>query len=137
MGCDIHHFFEVRRGNRWYSVHAEIPSPYGGGEVSLLGAPDLGRNYSLFGHLAGVRHSPVLGPIAEPRGLPEDISPEVQRQADFWEDDAHSHSWLTLKEIRDNQDRHRQLVDLAEHMTWSLWGYGRGDSVRMVFWFDN
>jgi hypothetical protein len=40
-------------------------------------------------------------PIAEPRGLPEDVSPGVKKMSDYWDCDGHSHSYFTLKELLD------------------------------------
>ena len=60
MGCDIHPYLEVKfKGQRW----AEI------------GSIDPGRDYSLFGYMAGVRTSSPLG--YEPKGFPTDASWEI------------------------------------------------------------
>lgn len=62
-----------------------------------------GRNYSLFAILANVRNGSGFAgvdtgdgyvPIAMPRGVPEDASPEFAERV--W---GHSASWLNLKEI--------------------------------------
>jgi len=45
-----------------------------------------------------VRFEPIT-PIAEPRGLPENVSAEVKAESDEWGIDGHSHSWLTLAEL--------------------------------------
>lgn len=60
MGCDIHVFVEYKRqdGDRW--------SPFGG-EVNP------GRDYGLFGYLAGVRYTTVT-PVAADRGMPADAA---------------------------------------------------------------
>lgn len=74
------------------------------------------RNYSLFGMLADVRNGrgfagALLGdgfiPISEPRGLPDDLSAELDQknfdhddECAFWLGD-HSWSWLTVKELLD------------------------------------
>ena len=59
-----------------------------------------GRNYELFGILAGVRdHN--NDSIDDPRGLPEDVSEVTKKESDRWDGDGHSHSWLTLKELRE------------------------------------
>lgn len=59
-----------------------------------------GRNYNLFGVLAGVRSSDVPQ-IDEPRGLPEDASPYVEKESNYWGWDGHSHSYLTLRDIKE------------------------------------
>jgi hypothetical protein len=69
-----------------------------------------GRNYDLFAILADVRNGRGFGgvetggrkiPIDQPRGLPDDVSSFVQDMSDGWGIDGHSHSWFTLKELRD------------------------------------
>jgi hypothetical protein len=59
------------------------------------------RNYALFGVLAHVRRKD-FPPIAQPRGLPVDISAALKASELLREDDRsdiHSHSWLTLDEV--------------------------------------
>jgi hypothetical protein len=67
-----------------------------------------GRNYDLFAILANVRNGrgfagvkTGLGfnPIAEPKGLPEDVSGYVKAASDQWDGDGHSHSWHTLADL--------------------------------------
>lgn len=74
------------------------------------------RNYRLFAILANIRNGygfagvPIwkaIQPIAKPRGLPLDMSPEVQKLAsddEYNENDIslgdHSFSWLTLAELQ-------------------------------------
>jgi hypothetical protein len=101
-------FAERRRGDRWEKVGAEFPSEYKEGEKT--DEPYEGRNYRLFGFLADVRNGSGFGgidtgdavkPIAMPRGVPDDASPEYKEIVDEWDSDGHSHSWLTLKELRE------------------------------------
>jgi hypothetical protein len=86
MGCDIHTYVEVRRNGVWEHVFTD--------EREEL----FWRNYGIFGFLADVRnysHSPV---IAQPRGLPQDVSDEV-RAVHEDDGDAFSVTWLTLAEL--------------------------------------
>lgn len=55
------------------------------------------RDYLLFQILAGVRAGDDIAPIAQPRGLPEDISALAKAEV---ESGDHSFSWLTLDEVR-------------------------------------
>lgn len=58
--------------------------------------PQETRNYTLFGYLAKVRRS--YNSSLEPRGVPKDISENLEREVDSWFGDGHNHSWLTLEE---------------------------------------
>ena len=54
--------------------------------------------------MAGVRdYTNSIVPVSEPKGVPEDCSLYVKKANEDWDSDGHSHSWLTLKEIRDYQ----------------------------------
>lgn len=66
--CDIHFYVEKRdpKTDRW--VYIEGPGEYGSFYE--------GRNYALFGVLAGVR-SDVFTPILSPQGFPDNASPEL------------------------------------------------------------
>lgn len=66
-------------------------SPDGEIEMECVG----GRHYAWFGILGGVRHRHEK-PIAEHRGLPEDVSAEAK---EYLHDDYHSHTWCTLWEL--------------------------------------
>lgn len=74
MGCDIHCYLEYRDPNPEWKPQDGI--------VTWSGWPRInpGRNYEVFGHLAGVRSG--VDPVVEPRGIPEDISWETA--GDYW-----------------------------------------------------
>ena len=134
MGCDIHAFFEVKLKSKWHCYTQ----------------PNIARDYRLFGKMAGVRGDGRAA-IAPGRGLPADISAVVQFEANHWEGDGHSHSWLTSPEI----------AELSEWLTheggdmetdWGCYLVGNSfedfekypaerppglEGVRLVFWFDN
>lgn len=112
MGCDIHMYVEYRKENQdsieqqWssgdYFIINEDFGKYDGEDrfrrIELYG----GRNYCLFSTLAGVRdYSGKMIPVSEPKDLPDDVSDYVQKESDSWGCDGHSHSWLTLKELKD------------------------------------
>ena len=50
---------------------------------------------------AGIDTGDGFVPIDDPRGLPDDISPLVRKEAEHWEGDGHSHSYFTLKELKE------------------------------------
>lgn len=110
MGCDIHINCEIKTPDGYWENcdFFTIDPTY----KSLKGDPDcppkwqikevnVGRNYTLFGVLAGVRDRsrPV---ISEPRGVPDDMSKQTKKRylrESEW--GCHSYSWLTLKELLD------------------------------------
>src|SRR5678815_3673304 len=116
MGCDIHLRVQKRVGSDWVFVEDQIPDKYSDKGHTRPDVWYSGRNYDLFGILAGVRNGRGFAgcdtgdgfiPIAEPRGLPEEFSSEYVDRVDqedgdydyqFWFGD-HSHSWLTLAEL--------------------------------------
>ena len=85
MGCDIHPWLEVCKSKKW----------------SFVKVVELGRNYDMFGIIAGVRNYVNAIPISEPKGLPNDVSNKITEESNGWNYDGHSHSWLNWKEIRD------------------------------------
>lgn len=143
MGCDIHEWVEVRVGSGWTMT-----------DINL----DIGRNYDLFGMLADVRNGvgfagcdmgdgfvPVLGREKPARGVPSDASPEYVAEVGSWDVDGHSHSWLTLAELRaydwTQKTKKRGIVSLTERKAWRESGADRpsgwcggvsGPSVKIV-----
>lgn len=83
MGCDIHLYLEKKVDNK---------------EWAYIEEGDVGRDYDLFGFLAGVRGYKEEQHF-ERKGLPDDMSAEVQKECNDYGSDGHSHSWLTLKEL--------------------------------------
>lgn len=122
MGTDIHMFMEVKRQGQWQLVQPEwATKPFGDSNWGAY-SPYLDRNYLLFQILADVRSAWSLEPIAPPRGLPPDMSNELQLVAMASGDNAylpledeelrsavfdhyggylgdHSYSWLSLDEL--------------------------------------
>lgn len=84
MGCDIHAYAERKNGDVWEDV----------GEIF-----EHVRSYALFGFLADVRNYSEVPPIAPQRGIPDDVSGDVQAAYENWDSDAHSSSWLSLAEL--------------------------------------
>ncbi|GIK65154.1 MAG: hypothetical protein BroJett018_29480 [Chloroflexota bacterium] len=103
MGCDIHLYVERRVNGVWESADVWRPVHYYPHpvEVDFEDSYYEARNYFLFAALANVRNRYGLEPIAEPRGVPPDVSQPIRerlsREYDFdWD---HSHSWFTLAEL--------------------------------------
>lgn len=121
MGCDIHLAVEVNHTGKWKRV---LPPP-------SLYTPELQklarsshdpfwkvrlkrtwydeRYYTIFGILAGVRDHNVK-PISLPRGLPNDMSPELvalsERRGEVGDISLgeHSQSWLLVQELLDHAE---------------------------------
>lgn len=141
MGCGIHCFAEIKRNGKWgkvgkifknryYSEDRESKIDDDGFEWNpeFTSQPYNGRNYDLFAILADVRNGYGFAgidtgegfiPIAEPKGLPYDVSKEIKDESDSWSVDGHSHSWFTVKELKDyNWDqttKKKGVISLAEY----------------------
>ncbi|MFA6971806.1 MAG: hypothetical protein WC208_10445 [Gallionella sp.] len=160
MGCDIHLFAEKKVYNyndkekskgRWVSLDKWVEReefeykdrplevPYKGGFYTH------GRNYNLFSALANVRSHYFIDAtfISEPKGMPRDASKLVWAACDDYGTDGHSHSWLTLKELKDFNwkpygDSVKEFMDEVFPKLEEAKGKERTDEeVRIVFWFDN
>lgn len=113
MGCDIHLFVEKRVKGKWvtadkWEVDKDSEDTPKRKHVPYDKCFYKGRNYNLFAILAdvrngrgfaGVKTGAGFNPISEPRGLPDDVTPEVGLEAAGWAGDGHSHSWLTVHEL--------------------------------------
>ena len=161
MGTDIHAHAEFRNNaGQWQKIQEYDPFE--------------GRNYNAFSLFAGVRfrndfHGRYVSvydeffwaemcvtphPIAQPRGLPEDVSPSVKAESDSWGPDGHSHSWLSVDELtsydydKPLRDRNIEFVPedfvnctikeaLKEYYFSELTRLEDSGAERIVFWFDN
>ena len=104
MGCDIHSFAEVRKDGIWEKVENVFPlddfdKKYYNKDFGS--EPFSHRSYGLFAWLADVRNYSDITPICEPKDIPDDVSPLIAEEYESWEWDAHSASWLSVKEMLD------------------------------------
>lgn len=108
MGCDIHPHVEVRRNGIWEHHDWRAPlvegtyndgSPRTNYDALFVHPLYISRNYNLFAILADVRNGYGFAgvktgdrykPISEPRGLPDDASPEVVKECVVTVDNDHS-----------------------------------------------
>lgn len=148
MGCDIHLSIEYRtkQDRPWTLLSTPIPDRYEpGGTTDLLSDILLdGRSYALFGILAGVRMRDG-DPISEPRGLPNDMSVELEKRIkadETWLGD-HSFSWLTFREIHEHS-RFWEIKEIYPLWFWMIKGVVeetgwllKGYEFRVVFGFDS
>ena len=124
---------------RFWEDESKFPHPY-------TDQPYSGRNYDLFGALAGVRN-PSMELIADmDRGLPDDVSDELCDIFDEWGMDAHSANYLYLDEIIGSsyyKMSDSKLNDIGvgtyffRDVVDALLDIGDSKDVRLVFWFDN
>lgn len=141
MGTDITMYAEVRRNKQWAKVGKVFKNTYYLADrpetewnTPLTDHPYDDRNYDLFailadvrnGHgFAGCRTSKGFNPIAEPKGLPDDITPEVAEMLDDW---GYGYSWFTLKELKDydwnqtaihvgvlTEEQYKEMKETGEH----------------------
>ena len=106
MGCDIHSFAERRskQTNKWEKVEDAFSLDKYDKErlkKDKGGSPFNWRSYSMFAFLADVRNYDHCEPLSEPKGLPDDISDGVKGEYERWRYNAHSASFLTVKELLD------------------------------------
>lgn len=121
MGCDIHIVVEKKTGNQWKRVADKFgpkhPYSYIKDASFDKNSWSLPRSYSLFAMLAGVRNDDVK-PISEPKGFPKDASAFSSKEFKKWAEDAHTPSYLTLKEIlavKDNEYEYEVPLDSQEY----------------------
>lgn len=116
MGCDIHMCVETKQSvngsEKWLNSDAWMLNKYfgeeGEREYKVKGLCT-DRNYELFSALANVRNDQGNPYICDPKGLPEDASPHTITEAESWGDDGHSHSYLTLAEIKEFSSQHKDV----------------------------
>lgn len=118
MGCDIHCSVEKRMADgSWEAITGFVSDYYDKGhdyfgtqEFKEAKAPIDCRNYNAFAVLADVRNGigfagcdtgNAINPIAQPKGLPEDVSRSIKEESDDYGYDGHSHSYITVKELLD------------------------------------
>lgn len=144
MGCDIHCYAEKRdAAGKWNLIGTFSRDEPEEGSEGYASATTVysGRNYNLFAILADVRNGRGFAgiktgegftPIAEPRGIPDDVCPEVKAIFDQWDIDGHSHSYHTLRQLLDfdwTQTTGLQgWCNAVEWAKWSRWDRGNGNA---------
>ena len=110
--------------------------------------------YNIFQKIANVRaYDDEITPISEPKGLPDDISTITELDANLWDTDGHSHTWLDASEITELIEFTRQQPDsfLWERENigylfrngWGSFLKHKGsypkeiEDIRFICWFDN
>lgn len=127
MGCDIHLFVE-------YKITGENKE-FDYWKCWMCQEIEISRSYQLFG-LMGEQFRKIVEPIIAARGIPKDgMSIEVEFEINSWQGDGHSHSWLSLNELKNVLFVHpdlelRALVAAMEVLE-------TYHETRIVFFFDN
>ena len=147
MGCDIHCYVEVKSSSDddygWEMVEDEIFTQtkfdceyY---KKDKTNRPFYWRNYTMFAILADVRNGGNVRPISKPKGLPNGISRSVWTKYYDRILDAHSQSYLTLRELVEYNYNDEFVMNNQLFFTHieELKTLGGLDDVRIVFWFDN
>lgn len=138
MGCDIYCHFEVKIKDKW----------------EHYSEPNIGRNYALFGLMAGVRNYDIE-PIIQPKGLPDNLSIITQM---CWDrgDEYHHPSWFNSEEVKILDKKLDELFHNSKSIYYTgdhkiRFGYVFNQSldnlkhfvvkgvedVRLIFWFAN
>lgn len=100
-----------------------------------------GRNYYLFGCLAGVRGN--IPCISYPRGIPDGVNEWIKKYIDKYGVDGHSHSWYTLEELLDvnwefytknDYENVSQFLKVIEYLKTID---SDPKNVRIIFFFDS
>jgi hypothetical protein len=94
MGCDIHIYVEKKVEDKWEYIEGKF-----GSEKYPADAPFDWRCYDIFSFLAGVRNRSSITPLAEPIGLPDDMSEYVREIFHRWRYDIHNCSWFLASEL--------------------------------------
>lgn len=139
MGTDIHFYVERREGDKWVSCdiwefdewHDEEEGP---AQLTVRYGKHFydGCSYDTFAILADVRNGYGFAgvdtgdgfvPIAAPRGLPDDLSPQLKMEADRFLD--HTPSWLLVSEIMaydwTRVTHKRGVVNGPQYWKWARW----------------
>ena len=139
MGCDINALIQIRDlATDGCADYQQAESR----EWLIFDWPWLERNYECFAAIAGVRAGmSAVEPLYQPRGLPWDAYEKPQGSLSNWSSELHSHSYLTLSELKAAFEhagilmtnlpiRWRAIIAAMEVLAKEL-------EVRIVFAFDN
>lgn len=159
MGCDIHLFAEAKIKRsfierlkfwvkpKWTTIDVwELDEDYIPPRIIVPYEKRTytgGRNYNLFTALCGVRSGHFYGEspmLSEPKGLPDDCCDEIRRESELWDGDGHSHSFNTLKELKEfDWSPYGDTVSyFLNEVIPKLELIGVDDEdVRIVYFFDN
>lgn len=111
MGCDIHIYVEylkkVKGKEVWIDGDIYEWNEWGRSfdKIEIYN----GRSYKLFSILANVRNRDDINYISIPKGLPNNCHNNTLKEYEDWISDAHSISYLTLKELKVSRDKFKKI----------------------------
>ena len=126
MGTDIDGWIECRR---------EIIDDEGWIPAIDLGLLYLGRDYRVFGNLFGIRNRTDIQPLAAERGLPDDVSEQVRKEAANQE--LYGHTWISWTQVKEcvwEGDMYWKAVVSVSEILATIYG---DENVRLVVWFED
>lgn len=126
MGCDIHMFLEKPIESR---LAKELNEP----QWEFVCELEIGRNYNLFGVLAGVRHE--TKPIKPVAGFPKDLTSTIKELEEQWGPDWHSKTFYVIRELKTSQwEANKALNDFPHFQGLVL---ALPQDFRLIIAFDN
>jgi hypothetical protein len=150
MGADIHAYAEAKIDSKWvpcgrviyecveYAPVSECPDTY----KFIVDKVYDGRDYALFGKLAGVRGGTA---IIKPRGFPDDASEKIRSHYDVWKGNAHTPTYWYLTELIKHKralcytfgqySGFREVIDTLIDVA-KIYKIDRKD-IRVICWFDS
>jgi len=141
MGCDIHTYAERLVDNEWKLITDLPERDYRWDPPAIYN----GRNYELFGYLAGVRSNNYAA--VKPRnGFPRNASTELKTMYLAWGADAHSACHYRLYELIKffNNISTKKVIHRSHFTAWlrCLEEFEEisnlsNDDIRFVMWFDS
>lgn len=159
MGTDINCYGERRtKDGTWEALgpftekvyHYDEEEPVTAFYQEYNTGPYSERNYRLFAYLADVRNwYGDITPWDNPRGIPDDLSWNVQRCVDAWGDIGYSHSYYYLNELTKyaglaliKHEENQQYCDNFFNSVFRFFNKYReeddqDEDLRIVFFFDN
>lgn len=139
MGCDIHLYVEVKENDEWKGVlnpantNDYVYDHDNDEEIAVPGYRwGFDRNYFAFGILAGVRSS--LECIYPERGLPSDICQQIKLFSDMYGPDGHTHSYLSLSELKTIIDANQSIRYAVDYENYKLFKNGYDDFQSVPSW---
>ena len=127
MATDIHCILEARVDKQWKEVHMLSMK---GDKVPIYND----RDYRLFGLLSSIREV-SNNPLAQNRGIPDDVSNETLKSYNADKDYCFGYSWISGYELYNCKSKIlQQLKCNIQYVLKANSIYT--DNYRVIFWYD-